>query len=93
MIDLKEAAEIAKNFIVDFNGEQGDLQLVAVSLSTDRTRWEVIYSFNIKLQELNQLQRALGITQRKVHKKVTIDNETKQVIGYAETAYEQSEAA
>lgn len=92
-MDLQEAAEIAKKFIIEMNGEQKDLQLVAVVRSPDTKRWEATYSFSKKLESLNNLQKALGFDQRRVFKKVVIDNENKEIIGYSDLAYERSEVA
>jgi hypothetical protein len=94
MIDLEEAAKIAKQFIIDFKkSEPENLELVAISLSSDKENWQVTYRFTEKLQETNALQKAMGITEKKVYKKVTIDNTNKQIIGYSDVAYDKSEAA
>ncbi len=84
MIDLKEAAKIAKDFIVDFDGEQENFRLESVLLSPDRKSWQVAYSYSKKIEELNNLQKALGLNERRVSKKVIIDNENKEIIGYYE---------
>lgn len=91
MIDLKEATEIAKNFLAEYENSS-DIHLENVLLSPDNKRWQVVFSYSQKLENINDLQKLLGIKVRKFYKKVIIDNENKQVIGY-DNAYDNREAA
>lgn len=93
MINLKEAMNIAKNFIIDINGEQEALQLEEIILSSDEERWEVTYSYSKKLETPNQLQAALGLDRTKSYKRIVIDNKTGNVVGMYNWAYENREAA
>jgi hypothetical protein len=81
MIDLKEAIEKAKQFIIDLNGEQEKLQLEAAYLSRASNSWNVTYSFWRKEESPNQLQQILGINSRKIYKTIEIDAESGEVIG------------
>lgn len=92
MIDLKEATEIAKEFISEIDGNYSDIHLESVLLSADRKSWEVAYSYSKKLEEPNELQKMLGFYKRKFYKKVIIDSENKQIIGY-DNSYDKLEAA
>lgn len=91
MIDLKEATEIAKNFITE-QEQLDDIHLETVLLSPDKERWQVVFSYSQRLESINDLQKLLGIKDRKFYKKVIIDNETKEIIGY-DNSYERREAA
>ncbi|CAN5841566.1 hypothetical protein BH20ACI4_BH20ACI4_26600 [soil metagenome] len=91
MIDLKEATEIAKKFLFE-DEKLNDIHLETVLLSPDKERWEVVFSYSQKLENINDLQKLLGIKERKFYKKVIIDNESKQIVGY-DNAYDKREAA
>lgn len=93
MIELKEAMKIAKNFIIDVNGEQENFQLEEILLSPDKKKWEVTYSYNKKIESPNQMQSVLGLDKRKAYKRVVIDNENKEIIGMYNWAYENREVA
>jgi hypothetical protein len=92
MIDLKEAMEIAKKFIIDVNGDQENFLLEEISLSNDKARWEVVYSYSRKQLPRNELQEILGLEGLKTYKKVVIDNETKDVLGLYNRSYERQAA-
>ena len=93
MIGLKEAMEIAKNFIVEMNGEQENFQLEEITLSNDKKNWEVTYSYNKKIANPNQLQVALGFKAYRAYKRIVIDGETNEVVGMYNWAYENREVA
>lgn len=93
MIDLKEAIAIAKNFIIEMDGEKDDFHLESAVLSLDKESWQVTYSYKRKLENLNDLQKILGVKERKFYKKVIIDSKDKKIIGYFDNAYDKSEAA
>ncbi len=93
MIDLKEATEIAKKFIIEMEGDQEGFHLESVLLTSDKKSWQVIYSYKKKIENLNELQRIMGLKERKIYKKVVISNEDKKIIGYSDGAYDRSEAA
>ena len=93
MTDLKEAMEIAKNFIADVSGDTDNLQLEEVALSPDKNKTEVVYSFNKKVADPNSLQKALGLSGFRNFKKVVIDNQSGEVLGMYNWSYEQREAA
>lgn len=57
--DLKKAIEIAKEFVSEVSGEPDNLQLEEVSLSQDKQKTEVVYSFNKRFASPNSLQKAL----------------------------------
>lgn len=92
MIDLKEATEIAKEFVSEIDDNYSDIHLESVLLSPDKKSWEVTYSYSKKLEEPNDLQKILGFYKRKFYKRVIIDNENKQIIGY-DNSYDKLEAA
>ncbi len=93
MIGLTAAMEIAKNFIVEMNGQQENFQLEEILLSNDKQTWEVTYSYDKKIENPNQLQLALGLEKRKAYKRVVINSESKEVVGMYNWAYENREAA
>jgi len=93
MIDLKQAMEIAREFIADFNGEPENLQLEEISLTSDKKKTEVVYSFNKKHINPNSLQKTLGLEGIRHYKKVVIDNDSGEVLGMYNWSYEQREAA
>jgi hypothetical protein len=93
MIDLKEAMEKAKQFIVEMEGEQDDLHLEAALLSNDKKSWSVTYSYRRNIENPNDLQKVLGMMVKKIYKKVILDSESKEIIGYYDRSYDKSEAA
>jgi len=93
MIELTEAMKIAKDFIIDMNGQQENFQLEEIFLSNDKNTWEVTYSYDKKIENPNQLQVILGVDKRKAYKRVLIDNESKEIVGMYNWVYEKREAA
>jgi len=93
MIDLKEAIERAKQFIVELNGESEQFQVEEVFLSEDRKSWLVTLSYYKKIDSPNSLQKALGLENLRTYKRVVIDNETEDIIGVFNWSYEKREAA
>ncbi len=91
MTNLKEATEIAKKFLFE-EENLNDFHLETILLSPDKDRWQVVFSYSQKLENLNDLQKILGIKERKFYKKVIIDNESKQIVGY-DNSYDKREAA
>jgi hypothetical protein len=81
MVDLKEAMEIAKKFIIEVNGEQDNLLLEEIALSTDKKTCEVVYSYSRKQAPPNELREVLGLGGPRMYKKVVIDRESKEVLG------------
>lgn len=81
MIEIKDAVEKAKSFIVELYSEAEKIQVEAFNLSDDKKTWDVTYSFWRKAEPINQLQAVLGITGSKVYKTVKIDAEKGDVIG------------
>jgi len=82
MIELRQAIEIAKKFIIEMNGEQEDLQLEYVRhLESDNT-WRVTYSFLRDESTPNQLQAVLGITRNgRIYRTIDIEDENGEVVG------------
>ncbi len=93
MDDLKTAMDKAKEFITDVIGEPDNLQLEEISISLDKTKTDVVYSFNKKYINPNSLQKALGVEGIRLYKKVVIDNDSGEVLGMFNWTYEQREAA
>ncbi len=81
MIELKDAVEKAKNFIIEFFGESQRIQVEAFTLSDDKKSWNITYSFWRKFEPVTQLQSILGITGSKIYKTIEIDIESGNVIG------------
>ncbi len=82
MIELRQAIEIAKKFIIEMNGEQEDLQLEYVRhLESDNT-WRATYSFLRDESTPNQLQAVLGITRNgRIYRTIDIEDENGEVVG------------
>lgn len=93
MIDLKEAIERAKEFIVEMNGQPENLQIEEVTLSSDGRSWSVTLSYFKRIQTPNELQTALGLEGTRTYKRVVIDSEDKKIIGMFNWAFDKSEAA
>jgi len=90
MIDLKKATEKAKGFIVEMEGEQKEFHLESALLSSDKKNWEVVFSYKKSLEHINDLQKILGLKERKIYKKVIIDNDKIEIIGYSDAAFDKS---
>jgi hypothetical protein len=91
--DMKTATEIAKDFIVELNGEQEQLQVEEVILSEDKKNWFVTLSYYRKLKSPNELQKTLGLEGSRVYKRIVIEGERYHVIGMVNWSYERREAA
>lgn len=81
MIDITEAIEKARKFVVELYDETDKILLEGFSLSADRKSWNITYSFWRKNETPNQLQAALGITGSKTYKIIEIDGESGEVVG------------
>ena len=82
MIILKEATKIAKNFIIEMNGEQEDFQLEYVKHLESNGIWRVTYSFWRGENTPNQLQSILGISaDRRLYRTIDIKDENGEVVG------------
>lgn len=92
-MDLKKAMEIAKNFVAEVSGNPENVQLEEVALSSDKSKTEVVYSFNKKLVNPNSLQKALGLEGLRSFKKIVIDNTSGEVLGMYNWSYDRREAA
>lgn len=93
MIELKEALNIAKQFIIEMSGEKSDFQIEEVALSDDKKNWQVTYSYSEKIENPNSLQSALGLEKRRLYKRIVIDAENKDVIGMYNWSFTNREAA
>lgn len=93
MIDLKEAIEKAKQFIVELNGEAEQFQVEEVFLSEDKKNWFVTLSYYKKIDSPNSLQKALGLENLRTYKRVVIDNDTTDIVGIYNWSYDKREAA
>ena len=91
MINLKKATEIAKEFIIEMEGEQDSFHLESVLLAPVKDSWQVIYSYKKKIENINELQKILGLKERKIYKKVIVGSENREIIGYSDVAFEKSE--
>ena len=82
MIGLKQAIERAKEFIIEMNGEQEDLQLESVKHFESNHIWRVIYSFWRGENSPNQLQTVLGINPNgRVYRTIDLNDVNGEVIG------------
>ena len=92
MIDLKEAIERAKQFIVELNGETEQFQVEEVLLSEDKKNWFVTVSYYKKIHSPNELQKTLGLEGQRAYKRVVIDSENENVVGMYHWYYDKHEA-
>jgi hypothetical protein len=92
-MELKDAMQIGKDFVADVTGDVENLQLEEVALSADKSKIEVVYSFDKKLASPNSLQRALGLEGLRSFKKVVIDSASGDVLGMYNWSYETRQAA
>ena len=94
-MNMIEAIEKAKKFIVDLNGEQENLQVEEVLLSDDKKQWFVTLSYYKKIQSPNELQKALGLENQRTYKRVIIDNEAatsdKEILGMYNWSFDRRE--
>lgn len=92
MVELKEAMEIAKKFIIEVNGNQENFSLEEISLSPDKKSWEVIYSYDRNQTPRNEIQKVIGLDGLKTYKKVVIDTKTGEVVGMFNWSYDRQAA-
>ena len=78
--EIKQISEIAKEFIIELNGEQDRFQIEEVGLSDDGKRWFVTLSYIQKIEKPNQLQKTLGLANRRVYKRIAIDKKNLSVV-------------
>jgi hypothetical protein len=88
---IKEISDLAKQFIVELNGEQAQLQVEEVVPTKES--WQVTVSYFHKYTSPNQLQRTLGLKGYREYKKIMIDRKTKHVVGISNWSPERREAA
>ena len=93
MSELKDVMKIAKDFIIEINGEKENFQVEEIALSPDKNKWEVTYSYDSKIENPNQLQPTLGFEKKKDYKRVVIDKETREVLGMYNWSYENLKVA
>ena len=91
MIELKEAIERAKQFLVELNGDLERFQIEEITLSDDKKKWLVTTSFFRKIQSPNELQKTLGLESERVYKRVVIDSESDDVLGMMNWSFEKRE--
>ena len=85
--------QIAKDFVADVSGDPDNIQLEEVALSQDKSKIEVVYSFNKRLVKPNSLQVALGLEGIRSFKKVVIDSSSEEVLGMYNWTFEARQAA
>jgi hypothetical protein len=91
--EMKEVTELAKQFIVELNGEQEQLQVEEVVRSEDG-KWSVILSYFRKYRTPNELQKTLGLLGSRAYKRITIiDRDGHQIVGMSDWSPERREAA
>ena len=81
MIEIKEAAKKAQDFIGEFFNNPEKIQVEAFSLSEDGKFWNVTISFWQKSEQLNQLQSILGINGSKMYKTTKVDVDSGDIVG------------
>jgi hypothetical protein len=93
VLDMKDVSELAKQFIVELNGEQEQFQVEEVMLSEDKKNWLVTVSYYRRLKSPNELQKTLGLEGSRVYKRIVIEREKYHVIGMFNWSYDRREAA
>lgn len=81
MIEMKDAMEIAKNFIIEVSGNKGEFRLEEVYLDEKKKTWQVTYSFLESRPFQSLLQELAKAEDRRVYRTIQIDNGTGNVIG------------
>lgn len=81
MIEMSEAMETAKKFIISVSGIKQGFHLEEAYLYENENIWRVTYSFFQKNEPLNALQELAGIEGRRVYRTIEIDNEKGEIIG------------
>lgn len=92
-MELKDAMDVAKKFVEEVSNDPENVQLEEVGVTPDRSKIEVVYSFNRKLRKPNSLQKALGIDGLRSFKKIVLDKESGEVLGMYNWTYEARQAA
>jgi hypothetical protein len=92
-LDMKQISDLAKQFIVELNGEQDQLQVEEITLSENEKKWFVTVGYFRRFTSPNDLQKALGLLGSRVYKRVIVDRETYHVIGMQDWSYNRQEAA
>ena len=88
---VRELSEFAKKFLMELSGDLTQFEVEEVMFNDKH--WILTVSYLRKINEPNELQRTLGILQRKVSKQITIDWPKKQVLGMSDRPLERREAA
>lgn len=84
MIQLREAVEKAKQFIIEINGEQEDLQLEYIKHLEPGNIWRITYSFyREESAPPNQLQSVLGISGngKRIYRTIDIEDQSGEIVG------------
>lgn len=81
MIEMKEAMEIAKNFINEVSGRKEGFRLEEAYPDEKKKYWQITYSFIEPLSISSLLQEAAQLNGRRVYRTIQIDNKTGDVIG------------
>ncbi len=92
MIDLKEAIERARQFIIELNGQPEQFQVEEIILSDDKKNWLVTVSYLKKISSPNELQKTLGLENQRAYKRVVIDSDNENVVGMLNWSYDRREA-
>ncbi len=92
-VDIKKAMDIAKQFVAAVSGEVENVQLEEVALSADKSKTEVVYSFDKKFLKPNSLQKTLGLESLRSIKKVVVENESGEVLGMYNWSYDERREA
>ncbi|NOT47918.1 MAG: hypothetical protein HOP17_09260 [Acidobacteria bacterium] len=87
---VRTLSEFARKFLVELNGEMTHFDVEEVKFDGDH--WVVAVSFLRKISEPNELQRTLGILERRIYKRITIDWKKQQVLGMSDWSPERREA-
>jgi hypothetical protein len=82
--EIKQLSEIAKQFIIELNGEQDRFQIEEVGLSDDGKKWFVTLSYLQKIEKPNQLQKTLGLANRRVYKRLSINKKELNVVAMSD---------
>lgn len=82
--ELKRLSELAKQFIIELNGEQQQFQVEGVELSDDGKKWIVTISYLQKIPKPNQLQKTLGLFSRRVYKRISINKKDLEIVGMSD---------
>jgi len=81
MLEMNDAMEVAKNFIIEVSGQKGNFRLEEAYLDDKKKNWHITYSFSEPRPFSSLLEEFAKMEDRRVYRTIQIDNKTGNVVG------------